>query len=218
MKRIINALNRSYNAYATLDEYRLGALNDVVLANLVENIRKSPSLDNFIIFTNCVNYFYSTRLQAAVTQEYRSLNTRNKVIIRAAKVLESAWKDNVIRLNKEKQGGKVNVEKVEWLRQRLDIVMKRGSYSFTTKVFHQLNSQYPILDARVNQFMKLKILDRRINFYNHNNSFSVFYNEYILMMKKLKWAEDQVNELDNAIWVYHGKYIAKSKIKPITEE
>jgi hypothetical protein len=188
------------------------------LANLVKNIRKSPELDNFIIFTNCINYFYSTRLQAAVTQEYRSLNTRNKVIICVARALEQVWNDETICLNKERQGGKVNVQKVERLRQRLDQVMKRGSYSFTTKVFHQLNSQYPILDTRVNQFMKLKILDRKINFYKQGNPFGVFYNEYTKMMKKLDWPMDRVNELDNAIWIYHGKYIAKSKVKSIIEE
>ncbi|MGN7824897.1 hypothetical protein ACTJJB_32535 [Chitinophaga sp. 22536] len=209
MKRLINQLNKAYNEYSDSDVCRLGKLNDMVLARLVKDIRQTPSEDNFIIFTSCINYFYSTRLQAAVNQDRRTLNTWGKVIIRIAKVLEAAWDDEEICLKKEKQGGKVDTKKVEHLRELLHDKIDRGTYSFTTKVFHQLNSQYPILDGRVNQFMEQIILKRKGHFHKRETPFSTFYSEYIQMMERLQWPVNQVNELDNAIWFYYSKHMAK---------
>ncbi|MBO9565437.1 MAG: hypothetical protein J7621_21850 [Niastella sp.] len=213
MKRLLKGLQKAYKEYEENPYRRIGILNDEILAIVVARIRKEPSLDNFLMFTNCLNFFYSTRLQGAVDKDVFALKNVNKVIIRVAKELEAAWGENGLNLKAEQPSGPVNVKKVERLRRKLKKVLnERRAYSFCTKVFHQLNSQYPILDARINQFMyKEKFKPYRVNFYADHTPYKVFQTAFQDMMKDLGWPLDQVNELDNAIWVYFDKHLARYK-------
>ncbi len=200
-KRLKNKLEKYYKLQSSKPEYKIGALNDLILADIIKRIRRKPSLDNFIQFTNCLNFFYSTRLQAAVDTDKRILATKNKIIVQVAKILKNNWQNGVM-INSEKSGGEVNVKKVEKIRVALKKKLDRGAYSFSTKVFHQLNHHYPIIDANVNRFMSKHKYKEGINFYNDKNTYSDFYTRYLTMMKDLKYRKNQVNKIDNSIWVY----------------
>jgi hypothetical protein len=219
MKKLKRSLEKAHDEYLNDPFRRIGMLNDKVLAGIVKDIRKNPSLDNFIMFTNCLNYFYSTRLQAAVDRDSIALKNSSRVIIRVAKELLKAWDEEGLNLKEEISYGPINVRKVERLRTRLKKVLGgRAAYSFCTKVFHQLNSQYPILDIRIYRFMDKRGFRDKVNFYKKENSYKIFYSKFIDMVVALEWSQDEINELDNAIWVYYDKrkagYEPKRKANP----
>jgi len=193
-------LKEAHEKFQTRPVFKVGKLNDVLLAEIIERIRANPSLENFILFTNCLNFFYSTRLQSAVNKDNDVVKSKNDIIINVAKKLKENSSKG-LRLIAEKNGGEINPEKVEKLRVDLKEYLNRGTYSFSTKVFHQLNSNYPILDANVNKFMQVNKFKKGKNFYSDKVDYATFYSAYQNMMEKIGWDKSKVNELDNAIWV-----------------
>lgn len=204
-KRLQKKLEKAYTKYKTDKDYRVGILNDKLLRCQVEEINKNPSLDNFISFTNCLNFFYSTRLQAAVDRENELLLSKNRIIVSIAEILKKNWKKG-FKLYEEFEKKKVDTKKVEALRTLLYQFLNRQCYSFTTKVFHQLNNQYPILDRNVNLFMKKEGYAEGVNFYNSNNSYGIFYDHYKNMLKDLSYSVNVVDKVDNAIWVHVAQH------------
>lgn len=194
-------LTRAFKKYQTEPIFKVGILNDELLAEIIEKIRHNPTLENFILFTNCLNFFYSTRLQAAVDRDDDVLKTKNDIIINVAKKLQRNWKEGLVLCN-EANGEKINCQKVEDLRIDLKDYLKRGTYSFSTKVFHQLNDGYPILDTNVNKFMQVEAFRNGYNFNLKDVSYCTFCSTYMEMMDSIKWRRENLNSFDNAIWVH----------------
>ena len=75
--------------------------------------------------------------------------------MKIAKILFNNWTNglnfSVIRGQKQ-----VDTKKVEILRNKIQNKLGVDLFSLTTKIFHQLNSQYPIYDSRVCKFLKHK--------------------------------------------------------------
>jgi hypothetical protein len=188
--RLKKNLCNSLEIYNTGDIHKIGKLNDKLLAELVMRIRLKPSLNNFILFVNCLNFFYSTRLQA-------SKGNKNDIIIKVARILKENWSSG-LRLKEEQQGSRLNVEKVDVLRNAIFNTLKRNAYSFSTKVFHQLNYGYPILDNNVNIFLKRESYGCRVNFYN--NDYAEFKRCFYDLVNDIRWPVNSINKLDRAIW------------------
>jgi hypothetical protein len=200
-KRLKNRLVKQISNIDSNVEFKVGITNDRLLKILIENIRSDPSFDNFVIFTNCLNFFYSTRLQAAVNQNKRALKTKARIIYRVSEYLRGNWEDG-LQLNDVNEGGSIDEKKVDKLRKALKTKLGRGSYSFSTKVFHQLNSKYPILDRNVNAFMQKNGYKRGIDFYKTEATYTAFTAKYFLMMNDLVWDSADVNNFDIAIWLH----------------
>lgn len=183
-------LKASLKIYNTIEIHKIGKLNDQLLKELVSRIRKNPTLDNFIVFVNCLNYFYSTRLQA-------SKGNNSELIIKVAKILKANWKAGIL-LKNEIAEQELSCYKIDNLRDQIFASLKRNAYSFSTKVFHQLNYAYPILDANVNCFLKKEGYGVGVGFYTNN--YQVFYDVFHRMVKDMQWPTDQINTIDRAIW------------------
>lgn len=194
-------LEFAYRSFSKDPIHKVGRLYDMILSDIIKDLNQNPELEQFILFTNCLNLFYSTRLQAAVNKKSDVHNTKNKIILKVAILLQENWKKGIC-LSKETQTTILRKEKVEQLRKLLNENLGRHAYSFTTKVFHQLNCNYPILDRNVFTFMRKENFNNRTNFYNASQPYSTFLKCYHNMMHEINWPENKVNELDNAIWVH----------------
>jgi hypothetical protein len=58
---------------------------------------------------------------------------------------------------------------------------------------------------------KEKYKPYRVSFYVDHTPYKAFHAAFQDMMKDLGWPLDQVNELDNAIWVYYDKNQSRYK-------
>lgn len=169
----------------------VGKCNDEVLQILLTLIYKKPVLKNFISFIQTLNFYYSTRLQTAVGK-------RNDTIINVAKLMKDNWKHK-INLSKVAEG-KIDVQKVDKFRLAVKDCLGNDYYSFSTKVFHQLKNQYPIVDTNVKKFMKKHGYSNGKNYSNPSRSYEEFYRDFMKMMKLLKWPLLNVETIDIAIW------------------
>jgi hypothetical protein len=172
------------------NKHLVGRLNDKLLQSILKEIRQNPKLDYFVQFINCLNYFYSTRIQLAKGR-------KDDNVIRIAKIIFDNWKEG-LNLSSINISEEVNTTKVEMLRKKIYDTVSVDLFSLTTKIFHQLNSQYPIYDSRVCSFLKKKALIGRINI---KNDYDVFYSSYLAVVQKIGWPKNQINEFDTAIWV-----------------
>lgn len=169
----------------------VGRCNDEVLQILLARIYEKPVLRNFISFVQTLNFYYSTRLQTANGK-------RNNTIIKAATLIKSNWKRK-INLSKVSIR-EVDVQKVEEFRIVVKKTLGNDYYSFSTKVFHQLNNQYPIVDTNVKKFMKRHGYSKGKNYSSVSRSYKEFYGDFAEMMKLLRWLPKRVETLDIAIW------------------
>lgn len=196
-------LKASYKLFNKRPEYRVGIQNDIILKDILNKIENEhTSLDNFIAFTNCLNFFYSTRLQTNIDKNRKSILNRNLVVVWVAKFLQANW-NNGLMLAEERKTKSITVKKVDKMRKALVRKFGKELYSFTTKVFHQLNSQYPIIDRNVKDFI------RRYNYKNKilldQGSYKEFYANYLLMIKDIGWDQNDVDGFDIAMWVHISK-------------
>lgn len=208
----ITELKNALVMLKTERKHLVGKMNDILLKEILLEIREKPTLGNFVMFVNCLNFFYSTRLQAAK-------GDRDEIIIKVAQLLKSNWR-NGIKLFEEIQGGECNLKKIDLLRDQMFITLNRHAYSFSTKVFHHLNNLYPILDLNVRTYMKNEFYQfHKSSFYTKPYDF--FYLKYMEMVNQLKWPKNKIDELDVAIWITvnnnRKKYFPK-KTKVAEEE
>jgi hypothetical protein len=137
---------------------------------------------------------------------------RNSTVIAAAEILQENWYKGVV-LDQVRQGEPVIGEKVEQLRVAISNKLGLQFYSFTTKVFHLLNSQYPILDSNVKQFMRERGFSRRKNFSSKKRSYQEFYAAFVKMIEALSWEKNEVEKLDIAIWEFITQQKTRNKVK-----
>lgn len=215
-KRLYKALNKNLEGFDTAMQFKIGITNDLVLKIILKRIQKEPSIDNFIMFTNCLNFFYSTRLQAAVNNAKYKVKTKSRIIITVAKYLKSNWQEG-LQLSSESKKKCVDCNKVEQMRKDLKKSLGRGSYSFSTKVFHQLYSNYPILDTNMNAFMHKEGYKYRVNFYNDSNTYQTFHDHYLEMIENIQWEKNDINSFDTSVWIQvtnnSKRYFPKRKKK-----
>lgn len=187
-------------------EFLVGRLNDEVLQFIIGRIEENPE-ERFIQLINTLNFFYSTRIQIAK-------GTRDENVKKISKILSDNW-NNGWQLNAIKEGVTIEVKYVQEFREKIDSETGKDFFSLSTKVFHQLNSQYPIYDTRVVNFLN------RIGKIKRNElhkSYSSFTTHYFALMDKIGWSRDDVNGFDNAVWIYDAKPVKKSKSKPDEEQ
>lgn len=200
-------LRKEFKNFRKTPTFEVGQQNDAILQSIIKNIRRSPDRGNFIQFTNTLNFFYSTRLQANVNSEKRHVKDSATVICTVSEILARNWQEGIC-LEKVPRAP-INCEKVERLRQLLHHRMGMRAYSFATKVFHQLNDRYPILDSNIKEFMTYHQFNQGMDFTSRirHRSYEDFVRAYMEMAESLGWSENEVNTLDLAIWAY----ISKSK-------
>jgi hypothetical protein len=174
--------------------YLVGRLGNELLQEILEQYKQKPSLNRAIQFISCLNFFYSTRIQLAD-------GTVNDNVIKIAKVFYSNW-DKWLNLIKIKQGDEPVLELVNKLRLKIKETAGKDLFSLTTKIFHQLNSQYPIYDSLVNRFLKKNI---KVGRNNLSKNYVVFYENYKKALTLLGWPADNIDEFDSAIWVFIGE-------------
>lgn len=131
-KDIIKSLRR-YKSSA----YRVGRLGDDLLQEILKEYKRQPSLDRAIQFISCLNFFYSTRIQLAE-------GTVNDNVIKIARIFHGNWNKG-LNLIEIKQGQKPSTYLVNQMRIKIKNASGKDLFSLTTKIFHQLNSQYPIM-------------------------------------------------------------------------
>jgi hypothetical protein len=182
-------LEHSYKVYQS-DEHLIGRLNDKLLHSILIEIQRKPSISNFVMFVSCINYFYSTRIQAAN-------GAIGKNIIKIASILQYNWNRD-IKLKRIINSSEIDPSKVDELRRQIKNAVKRDLFSLTTKIFHQLSSQYPIYDSRVNKFLKNRVGVTRINL---SKDYSLFCLIYFIAMEDIEWSLEKVDQFDNAVWV-----------------
>lgn len=186
--------------------YLVGRLGNELLQEILEQYKQKPSLNIAIQFISCLNFFYSTRIQLAD-------GTINDNVIKIAKVFHSNW-DKGLNLMKIKQGEEPVLNQVNKMRLKVKETLGKDLFSLTTKIFHQLNSQYPIYDSLVNRFLKKNIKVGRINL---SKNYVVFYENYQKALKLLDWPVSDIDQFDSAIWVFIGEENKSLKRKEMEE-
>jgi hypothetical protein len=100
------------------------------------------------------------------------------------------------------QGEHPKPELVDKLRKQIMNASGVDLFSLTTKIFHHLNSQYPIYDTMVSRFLKEDIQIGRVNLHN---DYLVLYQNCMKGIRLIKWNENDVDQFDSAVWVYVGE-------------
>jgi len=188
-KHLKSKLTKSLSIYNS-DKFLVGRLHNEILHHLIEGYRKSQILSEMVKFISCLNYFYSTRVQAAEGR-------MNDNLVKVAKLIHSNWNKG-LNLEKIKEGDIIDIHLVDKLRKKIYSLLGRNLFSLATKIFHQLNSQYPIYDSKIKIFLKSEMKVGRVNLFK---SYPLFYQHYTASMEKIEWDSKKVDQFDSAIWV-----------------
>ena len=172
------------------DDFLVGRLHNKLLQEILTRIRKQKNKKDFVLFISCLNFFYSTRIQLA--EDGLNFN-----VVKIAEILRRNW-DIGLNLSSVKQNDRILPSVVQKLREKIHISTGIDLISLASKIVHQLNSQYPIYDGRVCDFLKHKIKIGRINI---KDDYCRFCDYYLNVMNKIDWPVKKVDEYDNAIWV-----------------
>lgn len=184
-------------------KFHTGRMNEKLLAELVNNMIKSPTYDTIFHFVNCLDFFYSTGLKYSD----KLFSTKKNI----AELILQNW-DTGIRLS-EVAAKDVNCEKVDHFRTALKTCFpnekKKDYYSFVTKVFHNLNCSYFIWDRNVYHFLiKHQLAKSNMK----TQAYQKYYSTLIEVKNKITWPYDH-DKLDLAIWSIVNKHSEEYGIK-----
>jgi hypothetical protein len=176
------------NQFKTSGNWLISRENDSVLEILLNDVRKRPSKITIARFANTLNSYYN----AGLRYERGSM-------LKVVEIINQQWKKG-LKLGEIYEGQDVNTNKVDKLRSIFYNNLTKDYYSYVTKIFHQLNSQYPIYDRLMIGFLKKEKTLIKNNIKNYE--YAMFLESVTATMHKYKWNPEDVNGFDNAIWVY----------------
>jgi len=180
-------LEQSLSDFRSLDNYYTGRMNNILLQKLLANIYNNPTHDNFFHFVNCLDFLYSSGLK------YKDKNQNTK--LKVTTILFNNW-DNGLCLKEIKTAPAIHFDKLDSLRNEIKHI--GDYYSFTTKVFHQMNSDYFIWDKHVVKFM---LYHNFLNTDSKKTTYRNYYEQVITMKNEIHWDKSH-DELDISIWMY----------------